>query len=282
MTVPNPCLGVSHVQSKLLITATLVFDTGWRVGSGREGQTLSDLGVLLDVTGMPVLPGSSLKGKLRNTCEQLAGILGMSACMLNADASGVRCVSDVDLYKELRSDYASTFDQGPGSTQRRLAWIEQNTCDVCKLFGSPVQRGRLRVADGILLDWPGVIEVRDGVVIDRDSRTAAEGLKYDYETVPAGTKFRICIELENPTSKELALIGAALFEWSSGSSLGGFVSRGLGRFHLEQIELKGVDLSNPEERRRYLTNPDPERRFTDRGNWEAFFQRRIEEQLNQT
>ncbi len=281
MSTATSAVGVWQLRSKLLIQATLVFDTAWRIGSGREGQTLSDLGVLLDPTGLPLLPGSSLKGRLRSTCEQLASILGMTACMLDSDATGVECVSDVDQYKRLRAEYAKTLPGGAASTgtDQRLTWIDEHTCDVCKLFGSPVRRGRLRVADGQLLSWPGVIEVRDGVVVDRDSRTAVEGLKYDYETVPAGTQFRLWIELENASDRELALVGAALFEWAGGSSLGGFTSRGLGRFHLENITISGVDFSNPQERIKYLTTPDPEKRFSDRGDWQEFFQKRIEQQL---
>jgi CRISPR/Cas system CSM-associated protein Csm3 (group 7 of RAMP superfamily) len=124
-----------------------------------------------------------------------------------------------------------------------------------------------------------VIQVRDGVVIDRDSHTAAEGLKYDYETVVAGTKFRIFFDLENPTLADEALFGAALFEWADGSTLGGFTSRGLGRFHLEKIEIFGVDMENPEERVRYLTSPDPARRWTNRGSWESYFGEKIQQHL---
>ena len=51
----------------------------------------------------------------------------------------------------------------------------------------------------------------------------------------------------------MALFGAALFEWHSGSSIGGFTSRGLGRFHLEEIKLLGIDLSDPEQRVKFLT-----------------------------
>jgi CRISPR/Cas system CSM-associated protein Csm3 (group 7 of RAMP superfamily) len=117
------------------------------------------------------------------------------------------------------------------------------------------------------------------VVIDRDSHTAAEGLKYDYETVVAGTKFRIFFDLENPTLSDEALFGAALFEWADGSTLGGFTSRGLGRFHLEEIKVFGVDLENAEERVRYLTSPDPPRRWTNRGPWDVYFGQRIQQHL---
>ena len=265
------------LRQKYRLTASLVFDTAWRIGSGKEGETLSDLGVVLDPIGQPVLPGSSLKGKLRSTCETLAHALGLSACMLNHDASGVQCTSDVKYYRKVREDYRKALQKG---LQDRLQWIDDNTCDVCKLFGSPVQAGRLWVSDGALTEWASVVQVRDGVVIDRDSQTAVDGLKYDYEVVPPGSRFELCVDLENPTDQDMALLGAALFEWHAGSSIGGFTSRGLGRFHLGDIRLAGIDMSDPAQRVKFLTATRLDKRLCDLGDWEAYFSERINRQLN--
>lgn len=275
MTGSSPHLGTWN--SRLKVTAHLVFDTAWRIGSGREGEA-SDLGVLLDASGQPLLPGSSLKGRLRSTCESLAPTLGLSACLMNSAASGIECASDVQWYRGHREEYQSSIQRGPDC---QLQWIDCHTCDVCKLFGSPVQAARLRCSDGRLVDaQAAAVRVRDGVVLDRDSHTAVDGLKYDYETVAAGAKFEIALELDNPTPRDEALLGAALFEWSSGSSLGGFTSRGLGRFHLEHLELFGVDFSRPEERKAYLTQADPSKKWASRGNWETYFQHRISQVLD--
>ena len=263
------------LRQKNRLTASLVFDTAWRVGSGKEGETMSDLGVVLDPKGQPVLPGSSLKGKLRSTCETLSHALELRACMLNHAASGVRCTSDVKYYREVREAYRKASQK----LQDRLQWLDENTCDVCKLFGSPVQAGRLWVSDGTLTEWASVVQVRDGVVIDRDSQTAVDGLKYDYEVVPPGSRFQLCIDLENPTDEDMALLGAALFEWHAGSSIGGFTSRGLGRFRLEDVRLAGVDMSNAAQRVKFLTATTAEKRFSDLGDWEACFTEKISRQL---
>mgnify|MGYP000002902104 CR=1 FL=1 len=275
-----PTLSIAEqlrLKRKLQVRGHIVFETAWRIGTGREGQT-SDLGVLLDAAGQPILPGSSIKGKLRNTCEALASALNLKACLLNSEASGVECPGDVRWYSRHRDAYQSALRTG---LQQQLDWIEKNTCDVCKLFGSPVQAARLRCSDGTL-DNPAAaaVRVRDGVVLDRDSHTAVDGLKYDYETVAAGTAFRVCFDLDNPTPKDEALFGAALFEWASGSSLGGFTSRGLGRFRLEDIEIRGVDFDELKERVQYLTRPKAEDKLNDRGDWQSYFQTKIEEVLN--
>ena len=267
-----------QLNKKVRLTASIVFDTAWRVGSGKEGETMSDLGVMLTTTGEPILPGSSLKGKLRSTCETLAHALRMSACLLNQEASGIDCTSDVKYYRDVRENYQKTFKKG---LDKRLQWIESHTCDVCKLFGSPVKAGRLLVSDGTLKDWASVVQVRDGVVIDRDSRTAVDGLKYDYEVVPPSSRFELCIDLENPDDADLALLGAALFDWHAGSSLGGFTSRGLGRFHLEDIKVSHVDLNNDKQRLKFLTKTDSADRFSDlEEDWESYFSKRIKQHAN--
>lgn len=268
-----------QVMKRLRISVVVVFETGWRIGSGRAGQT-SDLGVLLDGVGRPILPGSSLKGRLRNTCESLAPSLGLTACLLNREASGVKCVSDVSYYSDVREDHRKAIKHG---VHEQIKWIDANTCDVCKLFGSPVRSARLRCADGALLTSPlGLIRVRDGVVLDRDSHTAVDGLKYDYECVSPDTRFRVLIEVDGPAPAEEALLGAALFEWSAGSSLGSFTSRGLGRFHLEGIEVRTVDLTDPAQRRQYLLGRAAQERYQPVADWAGYFQRRIDQQLAST
>lgn len=262
------------LSRRLQVTARLVFDTAWRIGTGKEGITSSDLGVLLDPVGRPVLPGSSLKGKLRSTCESLAHTLNFSACFLNVNASGVNCVSDIGYFSKVKEQHNRAIrDGGP---EALLDWINKHTCDVCKLFGSPVRASRLRCADGQLETHDAaVVQVRDGVVLDRDSHTAVPGLKYDYEVLPAGTSFTLLFDLDNTTDADEALFGAALFEWSAGGSMGGFTSRGLGRFHLEEIKVFGVNLENVKERVAYLTTTDPAKRLRDRGDWKAYFADKI-------
>jgi CRISPR/Cas system CSM-associated protein Csm3 (group 7 of RAMP superfamily) len=183
----------------------------------------------------------------------------------------------VKFYETVKKEHQEAVRAGP---TQQLAWIADHTCDVCKLFGSPVRAARLRCADATLADaGAAVVQVRDGVVLDRDSHTAVSGLKYDYEVVPAGAVFPVRFDLDNPTDTDEALFGAALFEWSAGSSIGGFTSRGLGRFHLESIELSGVDLDDPKQRIRYLTQTDPGKRLAPLGDWEKHFTAKINDRL---
>ncbi len=259
-------------EKRLRLHLEIRFETAWRIGSGREGET-TDLGVLKDAMGRPVLPGSSLKGKLRSSCERLAHALSMSACLLDKGISGVDCVSDVsnrELYKVLDG-------QRQSGTAELLAWLAQHTCDICRLFGSPEMGGRLVITDGVLDEgtWPGVIERRDGVVIDRDSRTARDGLKYDFDVAPAGMVYRTRLDLANPEGVELALLGAALLEWEEGVALGGSASRGLGQAKVRCDKVEEVDLANADQRRAYLLK----REWTPVGDFTSRVEKQIDERL---
>ena len=59
-----------NLGKKIRIEAVVQFVTAFHIGSGRPGETTSDMGVLLDPAGKPILPGSSLKGVFRSTAEK--------------------------------------------------------------------------------------------------------------------------------------------------------------------------------------------------------------------
>lgn len=242
------------LEKRYQIKAAIIFETAFHIGAGKGGSdTVSDMGVLKDPFGLPILPGSSIKGKFRSTVERLAYTIGKTACMLDSSLSGINCVSDEDYRKKLIDQYKAIT-----SGQERLNWLHRNTCDVCKLFGSPLKASRIFFSDGILniKTWAGVTQTRDGVVIDRDSETAVDRLKYDYEVIPPGAEFDITIDIENPTETDLALIELGLAEWEKGVMLGGFTSRGLGRAKLALNEegIKKVDFNDPNQRLEYLKN----------------------------
>lgn len=243
----------------MLMEFLLGFETPFHVGSGTEGAALSDLGILRDSRGRAVLPGSSLKGKLRTTAERLAPVLGQSACLLDESLSGQSCLSargpDGKTSKTL--DELIELQRKNKPAAERLAAVQKRVCDVCWLFGSPGHAARLKVSEGQLCKGGERLELRHGVVLDRDSRTAVPKLKFDYDVSSAGAEFKVQIEIEeseDPARREAeqALIWAVLSEWQVGLKLGGMSSRGLGHGRIHSLQLRGVDLSVAAERNRYL------------------------------
>ncbi|MFZ5570173.1 MAG: type III CRISPR-associated RAMP protein Csx7 [Thermodesulfobacteriota bacterium] len=237
----------TRFERQIRISGRLIFDTAFHIGTGREGELATDMGVLKDEKDWPVLPGSTLKGSFRAGAEKLASYLGLSACMLDNDISGQRCVGDQQYFRKVNETFKSQK-----SEMDKLNWLKKNTCNICQLFGSPLQASRIFFSDGKLSRWQGRYQVRDGVVIDRDSGTARPRLKYNFEVASRDTAFEICIDLENPEAKELAIVGAVLSEWQSGFRLGGFTSRGLGRVVLTNIKTEQVDYRNAAHLKDYL------------------------------
>lgn len=240
-------MNYSSFRQKVRITATLIFETAFHVGSGKEGDLATDMGVLKDRQGLPVLPGSTLKGSFRAAAEKLASHLGFSACMLDASLSGQDCVGDQAYFKKVNDEFKEIKNE-----EHKLDWLGTYSCDVCRLFGSPLQASRIFFSDGRLLTWQGGYQVRDGVAIDRDSGTARHGLKYDFEVTSADTAFEVIIEMENPEEREFALVAAVIAEWQSGFRLGGFTSRGLGRVVLTKVKIERVDYSDSDQLKEYL------------------------------
>ena len=238
---------MNTLHKRVCVSGLLEFKTAFHIGSGREGDLATDMGVLKGVDGSPVLPGSTLKGNFRSFAERLAPHLGMSACQLDTALSGVSCVSDESYRKRVTGDFRKQK-----TDPERLKWLESHTCNICGLFGSPFQAGRIFFSDGILKQWSRTYEIRDGVCIDRDSETARYGAKYDFEIIPQGTSFEMNMEMENPRDKDLALVGAVLSEWEMGFRLGGFTSRGLGKVECTKVKVKQVDYSDMEQLMNYL------------------------------
>ena len=237
----------SMLNRKIKISGDLFFDTAFHIGSGKEGELATNMGILREADGSPILPGSTLKGNFRAFAERLSGHLGFETCLLDSSLSGKNCVSDENFRKIQLKKF-----QKLKTEDKKIEWLKENTCDICRLFGSPLQASRIFFSDGTLIQWGQRIQIRDGVCIDRDTETARYRAKYDFEVVPAGAVFNCSIEIENPEDKELALVAAVLSEWENGFRLGGFTSRGLGRVRFTDKKIESVDYTNFDQLKTYL------------------------------
>lgn len=91
--------------------------------------------------------------------------------------------------------------------------------------------------------WFGQFEVRNGVALNRDTETVEQGLLYDYEVVPAGTRFDFELTLEHAADWQLGMVLLALQPWERGEmQIGGFRSRGLGHVRLEGVTYSYITL----------------------------------------
>jgi CRISPR-associated RAMP protein (TIGR02581 family) len=134
------------------------------------------------------------------------------------------------------------------------ALLKDTDC-VSQVFGSPWIAGKFQVRDLTVLPeaWFGQYQERDGVAIDRDTETAADGKLYDFQVVPAGTPFEFRAVVENAEDWELGLLMIGLHQFENEMiPLGGGRSRGLGVVKLQLDEMLWVKPNSPQDLMDYL------------------------------
>lgn len=175
-------------------------------GHGTTAPADVDNPVLKNNKDYPIIPGSGHKGILRTEMERLLKGLGIDTCT----------IPDVCKSKTRKVD---------------------RECPVCMLFGGAELAGSIRIKDATANRKKTII--RDGVAIERKTRKAKSGAKYDIEAVPRGTEFYGDVIIENLDIYEHknAKLGAFLsivdfFNACSGG-IGHATSRGFGQVNIE-------------------------------------------------
>lgn len=216
----------SRLERIVLFDLALTCRTGLHIGAGKSSDFAgSDLPVIRDASGRPLVPGSSLRGVLRSSIESFCASLGLSR-----DA--------IDPGEEIA---------GLGADLVVAAWRDLSLAQ--RLFGAAADApggfsyaSRLQISD-VVSEAEVAVELRDGVGIDRDRRTAAQAVKFDLEVVPAGTRFQGSIRFKNPADFELGLLAQSLWMLDAGLLLlGGKSARGLGWVSVEVTAPKVIDV----------------------------------------
>ena len=236
------------LKSRLTVEGHLVTESPLRIGTERLVEAVgTDLPVVRDVDGFPFIPGSSLKGALRSHLE--AAVRGIAppqadlrriAC--DPTREDQRCLTDTEM-QDLRKEYA-----GEVRSEKYTEAILDRLCLVCRTFGSPGLASPVRILDLPVVEgeWFDEFDVRNGVAIDRDKGTAAEGRLYDYEVVPAGTRFSLYIAGENLEDWQRGLLWLGIRALEGGQvPLGGFTSRGMGWVRLVDWQARWVGPDDP-------------------------------------
>jgi len=234
--------GHHRLERRHSLVGTLECESALHVGAGSGtgsgGAVGSDSPVARDGRGRPYIPGSSFRGALRASLEALLRGLDQSRFRVcnpfekGKDAEDRSCSERV--YQERKDREAITETEA-----LKLAW--EGSCPICRLFGQLFLASRVRIADLPLdLDRPGVATyVRDGVGLDRDLKTAATGILYEFEAVPPGATFTLRMEVENAEDYEIGLLLTGLELLGEGLfTVGGKGSRGLGAAKLTHLEIR--------------------------------------------
>lgn len=262
------------MRERYIFSGKLILKTGLHIGGGKYNTSFSDAPVMKTPSGLPYIPGSSFKGVFRSTAERLAGsIPSVKTCFLENDTGNKICLTSMSKKDKKREKYEEFREEHKDDKIEEL--LEEHLCHTCKLFGSPFKASKAYFSD-LYVDedaYCGGTEVRDGVVIDRDSETARDGLKFDYEVVPSNTAFDFEIVLEDLEEIEFGLFLATLREFENGYAfVGGDKSRGLGNCEISGLSVKMIDFTNADQLKKYLiekklnelTRDEVDRLFSDK------------------
>ncbi|WP_024547087.1 RAMP superfamily CRISPR-associated protein [Picosynechococcus sp. NKBG15041c] len=119
------------------------------------------------------------------------------------------------------------------------------------------------IEDAEIQDDP-LIEIREGVGIDRHTRAAADGQKYNRAILPKGVTFPLKITLDCKQDSEETELWKLLFALESGDiRIGAAKTRGLGKVKLVQIKIKKHQLNSSDGLFNSLLNQNLKEEWTD-------------------
>jgi len=207
------------LEKRQIFVGDIVAATPLHVGSGRPEVRIGEaISVIRNVEGVPYIPGSSMKGKVRTEAEKIARKLGHIIC--NPPNTKNMC----------------------GTLKRE----EKDLCIACQIFGTAgdniSRASKVKFRDALPLSDVKEFEIRAGIALDRETGSVYEKALYKIEAVPAGTKFNFEMVAENLTDEELSLLLAAIKSVQD-TGLGGSSTRGLGKI---TISIKKIHERSPE------------------------------------
>lgn len=236
MTIP---FGHHHLSNRYTFTGEMELITPLRISSGRASDD-TDAPFIVTFTGIPYIPGSSLRGAIRSEIERIITVVGSTAginsCILFESGN---CN---DKIRDYECDIEENQLQGEDNKSRDTLiteFAESALCDVCRLFGSTAYASRLVIEDALPESSGNIrqyMQIRDGVGIDRDTGAARDGAKFDYEVIESGANgpvFIFKMVAENVTEKDMKLLRVIIRVLKEGLYVGGKRSGGLGKIKLK-------------------------------------------------
>lgn len=223
---------------KLILEGEIQCQSGLHIGAGKGSLEIggADNPVVKDAFGIPYIPGSSLRGRLRSLLEQTLGLAVPSELVYLSKRKG----QEVRIHHSDRPDdeVCILFGRNPGRVER--------------VSGEPLEAAtatpaRFTVYDApLLVDsiTPQMRENLDDELTEVKSENAVDRITSQanprtLERVPAGARFRFRMILDVLCEEDKPLLsrvaeGLRLLE---DDSLGGGGSRGNGRIAIRELTL---------------------------------------------
>jgi CRISPR-associated protein Csm3 len=227
---------------KLILSGEIHCETGLHIGAGKGSLEIggADNPVVKDAFGLPYIPGSSLRGRVRSLLENAMGMTSPSELVYVSKRRG----QEVRIHQSDRPDDEICLLFGRGAGRMERAQAESNASESNGHAATPA---RLTVYDAPLdqesitaqmrenLD-DEITEVKSENAIDR---ITSQANPRTLERVPAGARFKIRMVLDILCEEDKALASRLLegLRLLEDDALGGGGSRGSGRVRFANLKL---------------------------------------------
>ncbi|NSW58072.1 MAG: hypothetical protein HPY44_18865 [Armatimonadetes bacterium] len=209
-----------------VIDVRMRLDTSLLIASGSP-RWGADLATTVDEEGYPVIPGTSLRGRLRHITRGVARAIGLFTC-------------DEPTPERMCGSNQPDADQPGVASVLGSEGAPIRVCPVCRLFGSPgALPSRVMVSD-VRLKKPGkkkdeipahqFTRVRNHVAINRKRRTAEHGKLFAVEASSPGlasVSYEGSVTVSLPPEDQ-ALMGLLVAAMCQLYAVGGHNTRGYG------------------------------------------------------
>jgi CRISPR-associated protein Csm3 len=223
---------------KLILEGEIQCHTGLHIGAGKGSLEIggADNPVVKDAFGIPYIPGSSLRGRLRSLLEQTLGLAVPSELVYLSKRKG----QEVRIHHSDRPDdeVCILFGRNPGR-------IEKVTGEAIE--AASATPARLTVYDApLIVDsiTPQMRENLDDELTEVKSENAVDRITSQanprtLERVPSGARFRFRMVLDVLCTEDKPLLGrvAEALRLLEDDALGGGGSRGNGRISFSNLGL---------------------------------------------
>lgn len=223
---------------KLILEGELRCETGLHIGAGKGSLEIggADNPVVKDAFGLPYIPGSSLRGKLRSLLEQATGAAVPNELVYLSKRKG----QEVRIHQSDRPDdeICLLFGRNPGRMEKFGGDSLDNanaTPARLSVFDAPL------IADSITAQMrenldDELTEVKSENAIDR---ITSQANPRTLERVPASARFRVrfVVDLLCPEDSVLPLRLVEAMRLLEDDALGGGGSRGSGRIRFSGLKL---------------------------------------------
>src|SRR5882672_1449828 len=227
-----------QLVGKLILSGDLHCETGLHIGAGKGSLEIggADNPVVKDAFGLPYIPGSSLRGRIRSLLEHALGLTSPSELVYLSKRKG----QEVRIHQSDRPDdeICLLFGRNPGRMDRGSGeGAESKSASPARLtvYDAPLDPDSITPQMRENLD-DELTEVKSENAVDR---ITSQANPRTLERVPAGARFHVRFVMDVLCEEDAPLFARVVeaLRLLEDDALGGGGSRGSGRVRFSGLKL---------------------------------------------